>query len=146
MLSGIISCIKRWYRCSDVPPEYGCAKTLYNRYKRWSGAGIFERVFATLARETAELPILMIDASHVKTHRIAVSSAKNSSEGRCIGKTKGGLNSKLHLARDGDGCTIIAARGYDANHLRDWLKAAEATSCIPPRKSRKVQLEYDVEL
>ena len=50
--------------------------TLYNRWKRWSEAGVFERVFDTLARETADLSILMIDASHVKTHRIAANGVK----------------------------------------------------------------------
>ncbi len=44
------------------------------------------------------------------------------------------------------GATVIADRGYDANHLRDWLKEAEATACIPPRKNRKVQFEYDTDL
>ena len=44
------------------------------------------------------------------------------------------------------GCTVIAGRGYDARHLRDWLKEAKATACIPPRKNRKVQFEYDKNL
>ena len=44
------------------------------------------------------------------------------------------------------GCTVIADRGYDANHLRNWLLKVEATACIPPRKNRKVQFEYDTEL
>jgi len=44
------------------------------------------------------------------------------------------------------GCTVIADRGYDANHLRDWLAEAKATACIPPRKNRKVQFEYDTDL
>ncbi|KPN64836.1 transposase [Aliiroseovarius crassostreae] len=76
VLSVIIFCIQRGYRWSDVPPEYGPAKTLYNRWKRWSEAGVFEHVFETLARETADLSTLMIDASHVKTHRIAANGAK----------------------------------------------------------------------
>lgn len=85
------------------------------------------------------------------------------------------MNSKLHLVCDGGGipvhlgltagnradishayqclepyvakgCTVVADRGYDANHLRDWLKEVKATACIPPRKNRKVQFEYDVDL
>ena len=38
VLSGIIFCLQRGYRWSDVPEEYGPAKTLYNRYRRWSPA------------------------------------------------------------------------------------------------------------
>lgn len=44
------------------------------------------------------------------------------------------------------GATVIADRGYDANHLRDWLVGVQATPCIPPRKNRKVQFEYDKDL
>ena len=76
VLSGIIFCLQRGYRWSDVPSEYVPAKTLYNRYKRWSEAGVFERVFEGLAHEGADLSTLMIDASHIKTHRIAANGVK----------------------------------------------------------------------
>jgi len=46
----------------------------------------------------------------------------------------------------GEGTKVIADRGYDANHLRDWLAEIGATPCIPPRKNRKVQRDYDVAL
>jgi len=76
VLSGIIFCLQRGYRWSDVPREYGPAKTLYNRYKRWSEAGIFETIFKTLADEQADKSLLMIDATHIKTHRIAATGVK----------------------------------------------------------------------
>ena len=60
VLSGIIFCLQRGYRWSDVPAEYGPAKTLYNRYKRWSEAGVFERIFEALAQESADFRTLMI--------------------------------------------------------------------------------------
>ena len=91
VLSGIIFCIKRGYRWSDVPPEYGPAKTLYNRWKRWSEAGVFERIFETLARDTADFSTLMIDASHVKTHRIAANGVKKTlTPGAASGEPKAG--------------------------------------------------------
>jgi transposase len=43
-----------------VPPEYGPSKTLYNRYKRWAEAGIFEQIFEALAQEHADFQTLMI--------------------------------------------------------------------------------------
>jgi transposase len=76
VLSGIIFCLQRGYRWSDVPNEYGPAKTLYNRYKRWSEAGVFAEIFECLAREGADFSVLMIDASYVKTHRIAANGVK----------------------------------------------------------------------
>ena len=50
VLSGIIFCLQRGYRWSDVAAQYGPAKTLYNRYKRWSDAGIFDQIFSALSK------------------------------------------------------------------------------------------------
>ena len=33
-----------------------------------------------------------------------------------------------------------------SRQVRNWLLKAEATACIPPRKNRKVQFEYDTKL
>ncbi len=91
VISGIIFCLKRGYRWSDVPAEYGPAKTLYNRYRRWSEAGVFERLFEALAAEGAGLSTLMIDASHVKTHRIAAGGVKKTpaTDGQSGGRKAG---------------------------------------------------------
>ena len=80
VLSGIIFCLQRGYRWSDVPTEYGPAKTLYNRYKRWSEAGIFKDIFEALSSQRIDKGTLMIDASHIKTHRIAANGVKKRPE------------------------------------------------------------------
>ena len=91
VLSGIIFCLQRGYRWSDVPAEYGPPKTLYNRYKRWSEAGVFEHIFNTLARDEADLSTLMIDASHIKTHRIAANGVKKkTAQDALLAKPKAG--------------------------------------------------------
>ena len=76
VLSGIVFRLQRGFGRSDGPGEYGPAKTLYNRYKHRSEAGVFERIFEALAREGADPDTLMIDASHIETHRIAASGVK----------------------------------------------------------------------
>jgi transposase len=40
-LSGIIFVNRNGLRWRDAPTEYGPAKALYNRWKRWSDKGIF---------------------------------------------------------------------------------------------------------
>jgi len=40
VLSGIIFVNRNGLRWRDAPREYGPAKTLYNRWKRWSDKGI----------------------------------------------------------------------------------------------------------
>jgi len=88
VLSGIIFINRNGLRWRDAPPEYGPAKTLYNRWVRWSRKGIFARILIELAREGDKTDVLMIDATHplpgsgllanharVKAHRSASSLA-----------------------------------------------------------------------
>mgnify|MGYP003605586232 FL=1 len=48
VLSGIIFVNRNGLRWRDAPREYGPAKTLYNRWKRWSDKGIFIRMMEIL--------------------------------------------------------------------------------------------------
>ena len=41
---------------------------------------------------------------------------------------------------------LLADRGYDSDHFRNKLKARGIIPCIPPRKNRKVQYQYDKDL
>jgi transposase len=52
VLSGIIF-INRGLRWRDAPAAFGPHKTLNNRWKRWSDKGIFARMMAGLAANTA---------------------------------------------------------------------------------------------
>jgi len=38
---------------------------------------------------------------------------------------------------------LLADRGYDANWFRKSLHDKGITPCIPPKKNRKVKIEYD---
>jgi transposase len=49
VISGIIHVIRHGLMWRDAPAVYGPHKTLYNRFVRWSAAGVFDRIFATLA-------------------------------------------------------------------------------------------------
>lgn len=90
---------------------------------------------------------------------------------RCIGRTKGGLNSKLHAVCDERGkpvhllltagyasdytgarCLLpslsnakhlLADRGYDADWFITALKKQGVTPCIPPRKNRTARRCYN---
>lgn len=42
--------------------------------------------------------------------------------------------------------TAIADKGYDADHLCDRLAQTGADVVIPPKRNRKVQRPYDVQL
>ena len=73
VLSGIIFINRNGLRWRDAPAPYGPPKTLYNRWKRWSDKGIFARMLVELADQGDRTDTLMIDATHLKTHRTASS-------------------------------------------------------------------------
>ena len=99
VLSGIIFINRNGLRWRDAPKEYGPAKTLYNRWKRWSDNGVFARIMVGLAAENAEHKTIMIGATYLKAHRTASGlGVKKGGRGRRIGRTRGGMNDP--------GCTL----------------------------------------
>ncbi|MFO8126444.1 IS5 family transposase [Yoonia sp.] len=176
VLSGIIFINRNGLRWRDAPREYGPHKTLYNRWKRWSDKGIFARIMVGLAAEHGEKKTVMIDATYLKAHRTATSMGVkkggfNDQRGRLIGRTKGGMNTKLHAICDSKGRPLdlfvtagqvsdyigarallkglpqvewlLGDRGYDADWFREGLKDKGIRACIPGRKQRKVSVKYD---
>jgi transposase len=81
VLSGIIFINRNGLQWSDAPKEYGPAKTLYNRWKRWGDMGVFARMMEGLASEAAVPTTVMIDATDLKAHHTASS----------LGVKKGGV-------------------------------------------------------
>jgi putative transposase len=76
VVSGIVYVIRNGLQWKDAPKGYGPHKTLYNRFIRWSRLGVFDRIFAALAREGPQPERIMIDATHLKAHRTAASLLK----------------------------------------------------------------------
>ncbi|MFK7941685.1 MAG: IS5 family transposase [Paracoccaceae bacterium] len=171
VVSGIVFVIRNGLRWRDAPTAYGPHKTLYNRFVRWSRMGVFDRIFAGLAAQGGKPDEVMIDATHLKAHRTAASLFKRGVLPRCIGRTKGGLNSKLHAVCDQIGQpiimlltegqvsdykgastilpalptsarTLIGDKGYDGDALRAAITARGIEPCIPPRKGRNEPASY----
>jgi len=76
VISGIVFVIRNGLRWRDAPRDYGPHKTIYNRFVRWSRLGVFNKIFAELARKAGKPRRLMIDATHLKAHRTAASLLK----------------------------------------------------------------------
>ena len=76
VISGIVFVIRNGLRWRDAPRGYGPHKTIYNRFVRWSRLGVFDKIFAELARKAGKSDQLMIDATHLKAHRTAASLLK----------------------------------------------------------------------
>ena len=171
VLSGIIFFNRNGLRWRDAPREFGPAKTLYNRWKRWSDKGVFVAMMDGLASRGAERKTIMLDATYLKAHRTASSLRVKRGSWPADRRTKGGLNTKLHAVTDARGRPIsffmtagqvsdytgaaalldglpkadwlLGDRGYDADWFRDALEEKGITPCIPGRKSRNKPVKYD---
>ena len=75
VLSEIIFIIRNGLRWRDAPTAYGPHKTLYSRWRRWSGKCSFARMMAGPAAEHGEDETVMIDTTYPKAHRTATSLA-----------------------------------------------------------------------
>ena len=73
VLSGIVFVNRNGLRWRDAPAAYGPHKTLYNRWKRWSDAGVFVKMMEGLSAAQPERRTVMIDATYLKAHRTASS-------------------------------------------------------------------------
>ena len=65
VISGIVHVLRSGLMWRDAPACYGPHKTLYNRFVRWSTAGVFDRIFAALAAENEATGTVSIDATHL---------------------------------------------------------------------------------
>ena len=70
VISGIIHVLHVGCRWEDCPPEYGPRTTIYNRFNRWSKAGIWQTILAArVAFDAAD--VQCIDSTTAKAHRCA---------------------------------------------------------------------------
>ena len=76
VVSGIIYVLKHGLQWKDAPKDYGPHKTLYNRFRRRTELGVFDRIFSHLTASDGPPDTMMIDATHLKAHRTASSLIK----------------------------------------------------------------------
>ncbi|MFD9323386.1 IS5 family transposase [Streptomyces sp. NPDC060053] len=92
-----------------LPAEYGAWKGVYTRLRNWAIDGTWERVFtALLAQADAEGDldwVVSVDPTIVRAHQNAAGARKRGPAGEpdhhAIGRSRGGLTTKIHLAADG---------------------------------------------
>ncbi|WNK19427.1 IS5 family transposase [Halomonas piscis] len=152
----------------DLPESFGRWHTVYMRYNRWSRKGVWQRIFDTVA-DDPDLEQLMIDGSIVRVHQHGASK-KNTQDVEAMGKSRGGLSTKIHAAVDALGNpvrlvltpgqaseygaapallegfspqAVLGDKGYDSTALRDMIQAAGAEPVIPPKKNRLARIEVD---
>ncbi|MCP3713397.1 IS5 family transposase [Paraburkholderia sp. CNPSo 3274] len=151
----------------DLPKAFGRWHTVYMRFSRWRRKGVWERVILAVADET-EIKHVLIDSTIVRAHQHSSGALKKNGP-QALGRSRGGLTTKLHLAVDDAGrplrliategqvsdisCAnelvehlrtgaVIADKGYDSNAFVESIRTTRAKAVIPPRSNRKTKRRY----
>ncbi len=90
---------------------------------------MFNQIFAELSANGPRPERFMIDANHLKAHRTAASLLKKGLFPDGIGRTKGGLNSKLHAVCDGQDRPLVML--LSEGQMSDYKGAALMLDVLP---------------
>lgn len=71
VISGILHRFREGLRWRALPDVYGPRTTVFNRFNRWSERGLWQDLFAALARCDEPPLIGMADSTAVRAHRAA---------------------------------------------------------------------------
>ena len=98
VISGVIHVLKIGCRWCDCPPEYGHARTIYNRFNRWSPRRFWIDLVEAPAGTGAITKSTSTDATCIKANRSA--HGGKGSKAQNIGLSRGGQTSKFHTLAD----------------------------------------------
>jgi transposase len=88
IVNAILHVLRTGIPWRDLPEVYGPYTTAYNRFNRWSGRGIWQRIFKCQASKSRD-GLHCIDSTVVKAHR-AASGAKGGRRGKESGSVAAG--------------------------------------------------------
>ncbi|MFF5638225.1 IS5 family transposase [Streptomyces sp. NPDC012825] len=113
VLNGIVWKLRTGSAWRDVPERYGPWRTLYTRFRRWALDGTFARMLAAVQAERDAAGdidwLVSVDSTVARAHQHAAGARKKGwgpGDEVCdhaLGRSRGGLTTKIHLACDGRG-------------------------------------------
>ena len=152
----------------DLPERFGHWHRVFQRFNRWCKKGVFTRIFEVL--RDPDLEVLMLDSTVIRAHQHSAGQKNSTPEQEQLGRSRGGVSTKIHVAVDGVGQptkiflspgqdhdvtkapdlirdaqanTVIGDKAYDSDPLLAQIEAQGATPVIPPRENRKEPRDYD---
>nr|WP_234338060.1 IS5 family transposase [Streptomyces sp. NRRL WC-3725] len=130
VLNGIVWKFRTGTAWRDVPERYGSWATLHTRFRRWAKDGTFERMLrAAQARADAAGDIewlVAVDSTIVRAHQHAAGAPKRGLRTPGLGRSRGGLTSKIHLACDALGRPLaFTVTGGNTNDCTQFTAVME---------------------
>jgi transposase len=167
MLSAMVYVLRTGVPWRDLPRDYGPWASVYTRYRRWCARGLFAQLLTRLAAKAAG-QLRHLDCSHIKLHQHAA-NPRGGQAAQEMGRTKGGLNTKLSARVDARGravavslapgpmndqyavlpvlararrCRVVADKGFDSDVFRRRLMLQRTRCCIPPLRTRRNPIRF----
>ncbi|MFF1648825.1 IS5 family transposase [Streptomyces sp. NPDC058240] len=131
VLNGIVWKFRTGTAWRDVPERYGRWATLHTRFRRWAADGTFERMLrAARAKANAAGDIewlVSVDSTIVRGHQHAAGARKGGLHDPALGRSRGGLTSRIHLACDARGRPLaFVATGWNTDDCTQFTTVMEA--------------------
>lgn len=152
VLNGIFWVLRSGAPWRDLPERYGPRTTCYNRFNRWRQAGVWDRLMDAISA-AHDGDIQMID------------SGKKGGADHCLGRSRGGLTTNIHVVGDAQGLPIrlgltagqahdgqiadrlldhlgprtivLADKAQDADRIGELIQDQGATPNISPKSNRR---------
>nr|WP_255326053.1 IS5 family transposase [Sphingobium sp. 15-1] len=169
VLNGILWRFRSGAPWAEIPERYGPSTTCYNRFVRWRKAGVWDRLLAAVSVGfNGEL--VMIDSTCMRVHQHGASGKKGGPGDHGMGRSRGGLTTKLHALVDAngrpvslrltggqvhdaceaealieaipEGATLLGDKGYDSIVIREAAAARNIWANIPNRSNRKQRFGF----
>ena len=126
-VDGVLWVLRSGARWSDLSERYGKWKSVHKRFTRWAKAGVWERIFAVLIKDRRN-EYLMLDTSLVRAPP-AGGHRKRRAKDQALGRSLGGLTTKIHLLAD--------ALGRPLRFILTPGQAHDLTQACPARRTNR---------
>ncbi|WUA29743.1 IS5 family transposase [Streptomyces canus] len=113
VIDGMVYKIRTGISWRDLPERYGPWQTVYTRFRRYALDGVFTRALQQLqacADAVGDIDwLVQIDSTIVRAHQHAAATGRKGGptgdepDDHALGRSRGGLTTKVHLACDGKG-------------------------------------------
>ncbi|MEU9000460.1 IS5 family transposase [Streptomyces sp. NPDC048551] len=125
VVNGILCRVRTGIPWRDLPERFGSWKTVYERHRRWSADGTWDRILGALQADAdlagrLDWSMVSVDSTSCRAHQHAAGARKkaprvpkkratprNHRPDEGLGRSRGGLTCKIHLAGEG-GCRPLA--------------------------------------
>ncbi len=153
----------------DLPEAFGNWNSVFQRFRRWVKAGVFDRIFEALS-DDADFEYVIVDGTIVRVHQHGT-GAKGGTRSQAIGRSRGGLTivtlvdalgnlvrfvllpGQRHdsagvapLLTDLDFSALLADKAFDSDAIRADLDERGAVAVILPKANRVTSIPCDFEM